>query len=153
RVTDALGNATTFTYDATGNQLSRAQTVTTPAGVQTLVAQTVYDRQGRAISTTDPDGNTRATKYDPFDPITGLTDGLNRQSQLIYTAQGKLGTVVLADGNRRGFTYDANGRALTSTDPAGRVTTSVYDPAGREVERIYPDETPDDLSDNPRTRT
>jgi len=49
--------------------------------------------------------------------------------------------------------YDELGRRTSSTDRAGRVTQFVYDAMGRLTETIYPDATPADDTDNPRTKT
>ena len=44
------------------------------------------------------------------------------------------------DGTSESSTYDAEGRRLTSTDRAGRVTRSVYDELGRLTQTVFADD-------------
>jgi YD repeat-containing protein len=41
---------------------------------------------------------------------------------------------------------------IATTDALGRTTQTIYDKLGRVVEVILPDATPNDLTDNPRTK-
>jgi RHS repeat-associated protein len=45
------------------------------------------------------------------------------------------------------------GQEIASIDKAGRITRTVYDAVGKVIEIIAPDSTPNDLTDNPRTKT
>jgi RHS repeat-associated protein len=56
-------------------------------------------------------------------------------------------------GNTFTSSYNALGQIIATTDALGRVTRMVYDENGRLIETILPDSTPNDFTDNPRTKT
>lgn len=68
-----------------------------------------------------------------------------------YDKEGRLEFVIDPENNRTDYDYDANGNQVSVTDSRGYETQSVYDEKNRVVETIFPDDTPGDLSDNPRT--
>lgn len=99
---DALGNSTTYVYDARGNIV----TVIDPLGE---VTRNTYDADDNLLSTTDPLGNTSVFTYDDRRDLLSETDPL---------------------GDEARFTYNAFGHVATSTDPLGRTLTNAYDNAG-----------------------
>jgi RHS repeat-associated protein len=145
RQVDALGNATTYTYDADGNQLTQSSTLTTSAGLRTLVTSTVYDAQGRPTARTDAEGNTSRTEYDAIGEMIATVDPLGRRTTYRYDERGKLVATIYPDGTQTSSEYDAAGRETARTDEAGRRTELHYDALGRLVETDYADGT--------RTRT
>jgi RHS repeat-associated protein len=153
RQTDALGHVTSYTYDNNGNQLTQTVTVTEPAGPRTLTTVTAYDANGRPTAVTDAEGNTTHTEYDALGHQTATVDALGRRTQLLYDDRGELIETDFADGTNSKLAYDDAGHRISSTDRAGRVTYFQYDALGRLITTIYPDATPADLSDNPRTST
>jgi RHS repeat-associated protein len=151
---DALGIETSFAYDANGNQLSQTSVVTVRPGVmRTNTISTTYDSNGRPDSNTDAAGNTSRTEYDPLGNTKATIDALGHRIEFRYSDRGQLTNTVFADGTSSSMTYDPAGRRITSTDRTGRTTSYEYDPVGRLITRIYPDETPGTLADNPRART
>ena len=153
RQVDALGNETTYTYDDNGNQLTETTTVTTPSGPRVLVTTTVPDAAGRPVTVTDAEGNTTTTEYDELGNQSATIDALDHRTEFRYDDRGQLVGMDFADGTSTAMAYDVLGRRISSTDRAGRVTRYEYDALGRLTATIYPDATPDDAEDNPRTKT
>ena len=153
RQIDALGSATEFTYDAAGNQLTETRTLTTPAGIRTLVTTTDYDASGRPIAVTDAEGHTTRTEYDELGNQSASIDALLRRTEFVYDDRGQLIETRFADGTTSTTEYDAAGRRIASTGRGGETTRFEYDALGRLTATIFPDETPLDLADNPRSRT
>jgi len=142
--TDPIGNATTYTYDANGNQasvtdannhtttyaydgLNRVATVTAPGGATTSYS---YDAAGNVVSRTDANNHLTTYTYDDANRLATMTLPLNRQWSYSYDAAGNRAQVVDANGN--------------STQAAGDGTTTYsYDRAGRLTDVDYSDSTPD----------
>ncbi len=57
------------------------------------------------------------------------------------------------NGTTETTSYDAANNKISETDRAGRTTKYVYDAANRLTEIVYPDDTPLDDNDNPRTHS
>jgi len=135
--TDARGNATTFTYDRLGRQLTHSQTV-----------------QGRA--------ETWITTYDAFDRVTSVMDPVNaalgaqgKATTYVYSTVNRTVTVRTPEGvevttthNRFGqtasvkqtlpdntvvetiYTYDRDGNLVSTKDPLNQTSTNEYDVRG-----------------------
>ena len=101
-ITDALGQVTTFTYDAT----NRKTTVTDARGQAAVLG---YDTANRLL-TVGGAVTPLTLAYDADGNILSSLDGLNRKTQ---------------------FAYDAQGNLTRSTDASGRVLDSVSDSANR----------------------
>jgi RHS repeat-associated protein len=169
--TDALGRTTTNAFDGNGNLIS-----TKDAKGQTISFS--YGNDGKLLSMTDIVGKTSSSyTYDVNGNLASATDILGHVINYNHDAQGHLLSETQKDGTRiltNRYTYDNQGNQLTSTDALnhtttytynslgqqvaftdalGRVTRMVYDNNGRLIETILPDATPNDLTDNPRTRT
>ncbi|MCC3519827.1 MAG: hypothetical protein JGK25_31040 [Microcoleus sp. PH2017_18_LLB_O_A] len=155
RQIDALGNSTTYTYDASGKTLTETTTFATTNGSRTLIKRWTYDGEGRVTSETDPLGNVIQYEYDRLGNMTALIEkGMNnRRTEYRYDAKGQLEQTLYADGTSVRSIYDAAGREIATIDQKGQTTHFVYDALDRLIETIYPDNTPSDLSDNPRTKT
>jgi len=137
--TDALGHVTSYTYDADGNQTSQTTTLTTPAGVRTLVTSTEYDANGRAVQVTDAEGNVTRTQYDAAGNMTATIDALGRRTQYVYDDRGELTETIYPDGTSTQTEYDAAGHVTAQVDEEGRRTVMNYDALGRLVETDNPD--------------
>lgn len=173
--TDALGNTTAFGVSFLGSYVSS----TDPEGHTTSIP---VNDSGNPISVTDANGNTAQFEYDDAGHVVRETDTLGHATEFTYDANGKqltsTTTVTAADGTVHTLTsrtaYDGQGRTIAVTDAMGGVTRTEYDAAGnrtatvdalgrrteyvyddlnRLIETIFPDATPGDQSDNPRTRS
>jgi YD repeat-containing protein len=129
-IRDAAGNpivTQSWTYNANGDELSH----TDPLG---RVTSTEYDSQGRDFLTTHPDGTTSLLVYDANGEITSTT---NRSGHLMSYEIDALGRQTkatnLADGTFTTTVYDPAGRELSKTDELGRTSTMAYDPANRLI--------------------
>lgn len=138
-VKDALGYATTRSYNAFGDLVSTTQAlgsgkgrvdtqdvdrrglVTTTVSDATslaLAATTVYDAFGRAVSVTDAGGSVTRSSYDRLGRVVQTTD---------------------PSGATRKSSYDAFDRVLTQTDALGRTTRYAYDKTTRSLVVTTPD--------------
>lgn len=157
-ITDASGQATDFSYDSAGNPSS----ISLPgSSAQTFV----YDSAGNVTQQTDALGDITTFTYDAngnqlMETRTQtLADGSTRAivTESEYDAESRLRfSRFFEDGvlQRESETqYDAVGNRVTEIDLLGRVTKFVHDDRGLLTETVLPDDTPDDDSDNPRTKT
>lgn len=150
--TNALGQVTTYTYDADGDPL----TVTDAAGKTTYtynqfgqpltatdplngVTTNVYDARGNLLSTTDRTGGVQAFAYDARGLLQSATDPRGKTTQFEYDAEGNLSRRRDALGNSASFTRDARGRLTTETDEGGNTSRISYDAAGRITAVKRPD--------------
>lgn len=170
--TDALGNTTTYTYDERGNMLSMTDAVGEGS-------EFVYATNGNLLSLDDALGNSTGFSYDNRGQVTRMTDALgtvtryeydfngNRTQEIqtvtgpdgtvqelitrwTYDGENRVQTMIDAEGGLTTYEYDANGNQTAMIDALGRRTEMRYDTRGQLIETILPDETPADLSDNPR---
>lgn len=135
---DEMSRTTTYTYDASGNELTRADnagntwttdytgrtdglptSVTSPdpdgAGpLSAYVTGYAYDSYGRLTTTTNPDSTTTVLAYDSANNVTSSTDELSHVTSYAFDALNRLTSVTGADPDGAG--------ALTAP-----VTSYVYD--------------------------
>jgi RHS repeat-associated protein len=171
--TDPLGRTTTNSYDGRGNVLSTKDSIGN-------ITNFVYDDSGQVAKTTDAQGNITQFEYDSNGHIAKIVDALGYATSYTYNSKGdKLTeTKSLTVGNETQisvtkYVYDNEGRMTSTIDPLGhttkyeynklgkqiavidalgRKTQYIYDEQAKLVETIYADDTPDDLTDNSRTR-
>ena len=155
REIDAEGNETVYTYDNNGNQLTETVKVTTSNGVQELTTNWVYDTEGRVLTKTDSLGNVIRQEYDDLGNLVATIEVNmdNRRTEYRYDEKKQLIETIYPDGTSEKILYDEAGRKIQEIDRSGRATYFVYDALNRLIETISPDDTPNDLSDNPRTRS
>jgi YD repeat-containing protein len=131
---DANGHVTSFTYDASGNQLTR--TLPNVTGQSTAIEHTFYGTfngtNTRVTETVDFDGNkadyqydtlgrvseidyTRAGQTSPQEKVTYHYDALGRQSEVDDS--------LIAVGNTS-YAYDADGHVTQVISPQGVVNPS-----------------------------
>ncbi len=140
--TDALGTVTSYTYNSNGNRLQETTTRTQLDGSKaTLITTFGYDKLGRLISTTQPDGGLTTTSYNAIGQVGETIDPLGNHTSFTYDDLGKQTAIHFPDGTVGSFTYDDAGRRTTATDRAGRVTTYAYDAVGRLVKTVFADNT------------
>jgi choice-of-anchor A domain-containing protein/RHS repeat-associated protein len=125
--TDASGITRYFDYDANGRQNGTHFTWVNPANssnTKTLTTTTVYDDDGRVISSTDATGNSSSTQYNKAGQVVSTTNRFGGVSLSFYDSRGLLiesrSSSVSASGTSGWMvsrtSYDANGRAVYSTD-------------------------------------
>ena len=151
RVTDPLGRATRYGYNAANNFVS----LTTPNNTTTTFAYDAHfnligvrDAVGRSITYTYNandllirlvDANNHATLYqrDPLGQIMTVTDALNRSVIMSYDAAGQLSALNRAGGSHIAYQRDGLGR-LTGIDYPGSADSAYrYDPAGNVISATH----------------
>jgi RHS repeat-associated protein len=139
QTTDPLGHVTSNTYDMNGKKLTETVTQTTGGVAQTLTTSYAYDANGRLTQSTYPDGSTRSTTYTPTGQKATDVDELGRTTTYGYDVLDRLVTTTHPDGTTETQTYDAESRRLTSTDAAGNTTSYAYDNVGRLTKTTFAD--------------
>ena len=139
KIPNGTNIVTEYAYDANGN--ITATTLKNSSGSGDQVTQTAYDALNRAISVTDPEGNTVLYSYDANGNKTSDTDPAGNTTNYEYDAANRLVKTIfpaIYDGEtettRRPETinqYDRRDLVTSSTDVRGTVTTNEYDILGR----------------------
>ncbi|GAB3661473.1 LysM peptidoglycan-binding domain-containing protein [Ramlibacter alkalitolerans] len=144
---DALGNATSFSYNTFGDQVASTQALgdgrnlvqgytvdhrglrtaeaADPGGLN-AVTSTVYDAFGRAIRTADANGNVREQTFDRLGRVVATRNPLGAAGSRSYDAIGRVLTETDALGNVTAYAYDAVARTVVVTTPEGIRTTTAY---------------------------
>jgi RHS repeat-associated protein len=131
--TDALGQATTYSYEPATNHLL---SVRDPLGRTTSFT---YDADGNVLTVTGADGHARAFTYEAaVGRVRSVTDALGHTVELRYDARGNVRTVVDARGRETTFDYDDVGQAVRLTDPLGQTVTLEYDAEGNVAAVVDP---------------
>jgi len=142
------GVTTNFTYDSSGNLLTKALTdTTTTSSPYSTNGQTriwTYTWSNFLLaSSKSPNGNTTSFAYDSTGALTSVTNALNQVTKITAHLPGGLPqTIVDSNGVTTNLTYDARQRLLTSTltTTTGPLTTRyAYDPAGNLLSATLPD--------------
>lgn len=131
--TDPLGATTTYTYDAAGNRKSVKDATN---------RLTTYEHNAanELVTEVAPGWGRTTHEYDERGARVKTTSATGDVTTFTYDDAGRLATRVDPPGNVPGanpaqfrwtFRYDANGNPTTTTDPAGKTTTSAYDAANR----------------------
>ena len=146
---DAEGYRTSYAYNAFGEQTTRqdwALVDGTPGNSVRLTTDTLYDKRGQALSTTQTGGTlTRTTlaSYDAFGRAVTLTDARGVVRTLSYDRLGRqVGQSIDLGGGRIeavATTYDAYSRVTTQTDALGRATTYAYSDTARAMTVTTPE--------------
>ncbi|MEQ1662377.1 MAG: RHS repeat-associated core domain-containing protein [Thiobacillus sp.] len=159
-VTDALGNLTSYAYDAFGS----LATVTAPGGI---VTTNLYDIRGRKTQTTDPDLGLWRYEYNALGELVKQTDAKAQITTMVYDklgrmtsrvepgltstwvwdtaskGKGKLTSASTSAGYIRTHSYDTLGRPTTTISNHGAgnpllISSATYDAAGRAATSTYP---------------
>lgn len=139
RKTDPLGHVTTYTYNEDNTMAAETRIRTTASGVEELVTRYEYDRLGRRVVTTNPDGSTIRVTYDALGNETSRIDPLGRVTRFFYDEEGRRSRTTFPDGTSEQFSYDAEGHLVAKTNRGGAVTRYTYDPNGRLIATTHPD--------------
>lgn len=137
--TDALGNVSSWAYDAFGEAVQHLQGI---GGGQSVAETMTYDRRGLLTSSTLDAGGINAVsalQYDAFGRVVSSTDANGNVSTQQYDRLGQVVTVTDPLHNSTSSTYDAFGRVATRTDALGNITTYAYDQQARSVSVTTPE--------------
>ncbi|WP_418391867.1 RHS repeat-associated core domain-containing protein [Victivallis lenta] len=142
--TDKRGYVANFEYDR-ANRLVRTMLPVLPGGIRPT-STTGYDKAGRMISQTDPNGKISRTEYDAAGRVLKTTDAAGGTVVNTYDQAGNILTRTVANdpsAQVTAYTYDRRNLQLTETLNPGetgfeRVTQSVYDSRGLRTRRIQP---------------
>ncbi len=129
-----LDNATVFTYDASGNQLS----VRDPNNVG---ADMVYDQLGRNTSRTDTQGDVTSTIYDRAGNAIRQTYAKTKFTTIAFDTRGRRKSTTDRISAVTSFTYRPGGQLLSLTDAENQTTSYTYDARGAKLTEQYPDHT------------
>jgi RHS repeat-associated protein len=142
------GLTASFTYDATGELLTRTLADTTTATApystkgQSRTATNTWSNSLLA-STKSPNGNTTSFAYDGSGALVKITNALGQATSITAHSGGGLPqTIVDPNGVTISLTYDARQRPLTSTvttSQGPRTTAYTYDAAGNRTKTTLPD--------------
>ncbi|AMS14910.1 type IV secretion protein Rhs [Pseudomonas chlororaphis] len=103
-------------------------------------AQWKYERndQGDITQQTDPDGNETHYRYDRQGRLLEITHPDGSRHQLGWNGLGQLLEERLPDGGQRKYRYDALGRQITRQDESGAITHYQWDAANRLAQITLP---------------
>ncbi len=133
KITDPLGGATEYAYDAEGNLESVADQ-------NGHVTRFTFDADDEQTKVERPGGSVEETSYDEAGQVISQTDG--NEDQTTYVRNALEEPVETVDPLERATTrtFDPAGNLETLIDPEGRTTSYSYDPAGRLGEVVYSSE-------------
>lgn len=131
---------TSFSYDASGNLLTRAiSDGQTPAITRTFTY--TYDTLGHRLTADGPRtdvADITQYSYDTHGNLLTVNNALNQATTLgSYDANGRPGTLTDPNGLVTSLSYDARGR-LTSLNTGGEITSYTYDGAGNLINVTLP---------------
>lgn len=120
--TDALGYATSYTYNTFGEQIASTVQLDAQGSDGQAFGQTV----GQTVSQTVSQALTRDRRGLQVQSVEDA-GGLNAVASTAYDAFGRVIRTVDANGNARTQAYDRLGRVVTTTDPLNAVRSTSYD--------------------------
>ena len=129
---DALGNISSYQYDAVGNQ------TTTIDALGNIWTQ-IFDNSRNRTATVDPLGRRNTFSFDSFGQMLSAQDGRGLLTSFLYDGYGNQTTQVNSDGGVVSRTFDWLNRRISETDPIGRTTSWIYDPSDSVVSLITAD--------------
>jgi fibro-slime domain-containing protein/RHS repeat-associated protein len=173
-ITNALGSTTAYSYDGRGNLVSKQDALNN-------ITTYSYDDRGNLLSIVEPNNRVSKFEYDRFGNRTKEIDALGHIKEYGYDANGNVTTLISylttanglqtltakktynnnnlvtsltdAQGNLTNFEYNANKNQTAIVDALGRRTEYRYDLNNQLMETIFPDDTPNDPTDNISMKT
>jgi RHS repeat-associated protein len=138
KVTDALGNYTSYTLDALGD---RTQTNIYTKGGSTAAFQRAdtFDALGRLLVDTQGAGQTTTKTYDLNGNVITVADGLGHTTTNTYDALNRLAASTDANSGTTTPSYDAHDRIINVKDANGNATAYIRDGFGDVIQQTSPD--------------
>jgi RHS repeat-associated protein len=124
----SAGAPVTFGYSSSA--VDRDVTTVTDT-VTTAVATFEFDKGGRLLKATDPNGFVSGAQYDFAGNKVVANSRTATSSSATYDGSGRPLTVTSADSGVTTLKYDTSGRMMSKTDGQGQVTSYGYDGAER----------------------
>lgn len=121
--------------EARYDRLGRLVAVTNPDGSQQISR---YDRCGRLVESVDAAGARTAIERDAAGRIVAVTQPTGHTYRYEYDECGRWVATISTGGDRYRLVYDADGRITGEIWPTGEQVSTRFDAAGRIVERREP---------------
>jgi RHS repeat-associated protein len=152
RFTDSTGATWQLDHDTNG-QMAGATDPTgvtrtierNPAGWATKVndhgddIQAAYDRLGRMIEVTGPDGTVTQNRFDICGRLIERTDPTGAATRFAYDLAGRVVAVTQPEGGTYRYEYDQCGRWITTISTGGSRYEMIYDHDSRIAGERWPD--------------
>jgi RHS repeat-associated protein len=136
-------------YNALGLPSQIITTTSTEQGSTSSVVEFTYDAEGRQLSEAVDGIVTNSSSFDSQGNIVrSISNGIITTNT--FTPDNRIASTQTGDGAITRYVYDAAGKLAEQIDSIIGKTTYQYDAVGRTVAVIYPDDTPNDLNDNPK---
>lgn len=129
----ALGQITSFSYDAEGNRITAIDALSRPTTVYT------YDTLSRLTNVLDANSKNTIYQYDDRDQLRYVTDPRGLITEYQYSVLGQLRFLISPDTGTTEYTYDLAGNQKTQKDARNITATFNYDQLNRIVTKTYPD--------------
>ena len=132
KITDPLGHATKYAYDADGN----LETRTDPNSHTTTYT---YDADNEQTKIKESNGTVTETGYDGAGQVISQSDGNKHETKYVRNILEQVTEGIDPLARKTTMEYDKSGNLNNLTDAATRTTTYTYDPANRLTEVSYSD--------------
>ncbi len=137
KVTDALGNYTSYMLDALGD---RTQTsVYKSGGILTWQASGTFDALGRELIATAGAGQTTRRTFDAVGNALTVQDGLAHTTTTIFDALNRPSAITDASNGVTTPAYDTHDRLVSVTDANGNKTSYIRDGFEGVIQQTSPD--------------
>ena len=125
--TDALGNATTYSYQEQTQGAFTFFNLTRIDYADGASLSATHDARGNVLTLTDQDGRVRAFTYNVRGQQLTETNPAAGQTRFSYNADGTLASARPPSGEMTAFSYDEEKRLSMITNPDGTTRTFAYD--------------------------
>lgn len=131
-ITDANGNATTYSYDITNKKVTKMDS----SGWQTI---DWYNSLYQITKTQDAEGYTSETEYyNQIGDVKSYTDRNGNKTQYIIDSNGNVISIIYPNGSMKSYSYDSNNNLISQTDENGNTVYYVYDSKGNLIKIAKP---------------
>ena len=146
-IADGVHSVIHYAYNKNGWLVQRTEEIQGNGPVQAAVTRYAYDANGNLTKITTPKGSEIRRSYDADDRLTeervlDRKNGIDRRVQYAYDAAGNVlkQAILGTDGEclESSTRYDLKDRATHRTNPAGGVTSYLYDRNDRLRKEISP---------------